>query len=250
MPVTVRFSSGSGKPSRADGARDERGMAVKFHLSDGRSTDIVSLTLPVFFVRTPEDFLQFLEAQRPDPSTGKPDLDRVGEFINAHPETQMATMFVMTNQSPASFAGCTFNGLHAFRMIASDGSERFVRYQWVPDAPAATLTDEETRALGPNYLYEELEARLGSESIGFELRLQLAEDGDDTTDPTTQWPSERTVVGAGRLTISEHTGRECEPMIFDPGNVVDGIDRSEDPILHTRSEAYSVSFARRTEAAG
>src|SRR5687767_2686069 len=54
VPVTVRFSSGSGKPTRADGARDERGMAVKFHVSDSVTTDIVSLTLPVFFVKTPE----------------------------------------------------------------------------------------------------------------------------------------------------------------------------------------------------
>src|SRR5687767_12233103 len=56
IPVTARFSSGSGKPTRADGARDERGMAVRFHLPDGRGTDMVGLTLPVFFVSNPDDF--------------------------------------------------------------------------------------------------------------------------------------------------------------------------------------------------
>jgi catalase len=248
IPVTVRFSSGSGKPTRADGARDERGMAVKFHLPDGRTTDIVSLTLPVFFVKTPEDFLAFLEAQRPDPETGKPDLDRIGAFINEHPETQIATMFVMTNESPASFAGCTFNAIHAFRMTAPDGTQRYVHYRWVPDADAATLTDAETRALGRNYLHEELETRLAAQTIGYELHLQLAEDEDDTSDPTTAWPEEREFVVAGRLTLKDFTGQECEGMIFDPGRVIDGIERSDDPILHARSDAYSVSFARRTEA--
>jgi catalase len=248
VPVTVRFSNGSGKPSRADGARDERGMAVKFHLPDGGSTDIVSLTLPAFFVRTPEDFLEFLEAQRPDPETGKPDLDRVGAFINAHPETQMATMFVMTNDSPASFAGCTFNGIHAFRLTGPDGMARFVRYRWVPDSEPATLTDDETRALGRGYLHEELERRLASETIGYDLYFQLAEEADDMTDPTTPWPEERELVRAGQLSLDAFTGQECEGMIFDPGRLVEGIERSDDPILHARSGAYSVSFERRTGA--
>ena len=248
IPVTVRFSSGSGKPTRADGARDERGMAVKFHLPGDLTTDIVSLTLPVFFVKTPEDFLAFLEAQRPDPATGKPDLDRVGAFINDHPETQPATMFVMFNESPASFAGCAFNGIHAFRLTGPDGAKRFARYSWVPEAEAATLTDEETRALGKDYLHDELERRLGEGPISYELRLQFAEDGDDTTDPTTAWPDERRVVPAGRLTLTEFTGKTCDGMIFDPGRVTDGIERSDDPILHARSEAYSVSFERRTRS--
>ena len=248
VPVTVRFSSGSGKPTRADGARDERGMAVKFHLPDGATTDLVSLTLPVFFVKTPEDFLAFLETQRPDPATGKPDLDRVGAFINEHPETQKATMFVMMNESPASFAGCTFNGIHAFSMTAPDGTKRFVRYSWVPEVEAATLTDGETRALGKDYLHEELSVRLGSGGFSYELRVQLAEEDDDTTDPTTPWPEERGVVTMGRMTLNEFAGHDCDGMIFDPGRLVEGIERSDDPILHARSGAYSVSFERRTSS--
>ena len=247
LPVTVRFSSGSGKPTRADGARDERGMAVKFHLPDGTTTDIVSLTLPVFFVKTPEIFLEFLEAQRPDPSTGKPDLDRVGEFINDHPETQPATMFVMFNESPASFAGCTFNAIHAFRLTDPAGTERFVRYRWIPKTPAATLTDEETRALGKNYLHDELQNRLRSEAIEYELRFQFAAADDDPNDPTTAWPEDRETVSAGRMRRTDFVGNECDGMIFDPGRLVAGIARSDDPILHARSDAYSVSFARRTD---
>ena len=246
IPVTVRFSSGSGKPSRADGARDERGMAVKFHLPDGSTTDVVSLTLPVFFVRNPDDFLAFLETQRPDPETGKPDLDRVGRFIDAHPETQKATMFVMLNESPASFAGCTFNGIHAFLMTGPDGTVRAVRYSWVPDEDAATLTDAETRALGKNYLHEELERRFASSPPSWELRVQIATEEDDLTDPTTAWPDEREVITLGRMTLTEFAGRDCDGMIFDPARLTEGIERSDDPILHARSGAYSVSFERRT----
>ena len=248
VPVTVRFSSGSGKPTRADGARDERGMAVKFHLPDGSSTDIVSLTLPVFFVKTPEDFLAFLETQLPDPETGKPDLDRVGAFIRDHPETQKATMFVMMNESPASFAGCTFNAIHAFAMLAPDGTTRFVRYSWVPEVEPATLSDGETRALGKDYLHAELAERLSAGGFSYDLRVQLAEAGDDTTDPTTPWPEERDIVTIGRMILTEFAGAECDGMIFDPGRLPDGIERSDDPILHARTPAYSVSFERRTSA--
>lgn len=222
-------------------------MAVKFHLPDGSTTDIVSLTLPVFFVRTPEDFLAFLESQRPDPETGKPDLERVGAFINDHPETQSAVGFAAFSMAPASFANCTFFGIHAFRITGSDGKQRFIRYRWVPDAGPATLSDEETRALGREYLREELVRRLGSSTIGFEFRFQVAEEGDDPSDPTTAWPEERELIPAGRLEVTDYIGDECEPMIFDPGRVIEGIDRSDDPILHARSPAYGVSFERRTE---
>lgn len=246
IPVTIRFSAGSGKPTRADGAHDERGLAVKFHLPDGSTTDLVSLTLPAFFARTPEDFLELLEAQVPLPDTGKPDMERISKYVEAHPESQLAIGFVMMTMAPASFAGCTFNGIHAFLLTAPDASQRYVRYRWVPDEEERTLTDPETRALGKDYLHQELEHRLQEGEIGFELHWQLAEDGDDPTDATRPWPEERTWVTAGRMTITEYAGKDCEPMIFDPGRVVDGIERSDDPILHMRSPAYGVSFERRT----
>src|SRR5438270_11811990 len=60
----VRFSNGSGNPSAPDNAHDGRGMAVKIYLSDGTTTDIVALSLPIFFTRTPEDLLAFNEPSR------------------------------------------------------------------------------------------------------------------------------------------------------------------------------------------
>ena len=59
-------------------------MAVTFDLPDGTATDIVALTLPVFFVRTPEDFLAFTRARKPDPQ-GRPDFAKVGQFLEAAP---------------------------------------------------------------------------------------------------------------------------------------------------------------------
>ena len=245
IPVTVRFSNGTGKPTRADGAQDERGMAVKFHLPDGSSTDIVSLTLPVFFVKTAADFFEFLELSLPDPATGKPDLEKVKAFVDAHPESQMAIGFRMFSEAPASYADCTFHGIHAFEMTAPDGAKRWVRYRWEPNAGGATLTDEETRALGKDYLRDEIERRLKASPVEFDLWLQIATDDDDPDDPTTPWPEEREQIKAGQLRLTEFADQECAPMIFDPGRLTDGIERSNDEILHARSGAYSVSFDRR-----
>src|SRR5918999_6065355 len=86
--ATVRFSNGGGDPRIPDYATEGRGMAVKLYLPDGSRTDMVALSLPVFFARTPEDFLEFTRARKPDPETGQPDMERIGAWLGAHPEAQ------------------------------------------------------------------------------------------------------------------------------------------------------------------
>src|SRR5688500_5168550 len=98
MPVrtTVRFSNGSGDPTAHDNGREPRGMSVKFHLDDGKATDIVAINHPVFIVRTPEEFLEFLRLREPDPETGRIDLDALGAFIGARPESARAAEILLS----------------------------------------------------------------------------------------------------------------------------------------------------------
>ena len=253
VTATVRFSNGSGSPTRHDGARDGRGMATKFHLPEGSTTDIVALTLPVFFVRTPEDFLEFTRAQKPDPETGKPDLARIEEFVNAHPETQLALGFSMFVEPPACYSKCRYHGVHAFKWIDAAGTERFVRYRWEPEAGEATITEDESRGRERHYLRDELTKCLTEGPVVFTLNLQLAAEGDDPTDPTVMWPEEREIVTAGRLEITglvEDQEGDCEALVFDPTRVTDGIECSDDKILLARPHAYSVSHERRTGSRG
>lgn len=251
VPATVRFSNGSGSPRRHDGARDGRGMATRFHLPDGSATDLVALTLPCFFVRTPEDFLEFTRAQRPDPETGKPDLALIEKFVGEHPETQLALGFSMFTMPPASYVQLRYNGVHAFKWINGEGAEQFVRYRWEPEGGEETITEEDSRSRDRTYLQDEIRERLAGGPAVFELQLQLAEEGDDPSDPTVPWPDERPVVVAGRMevtgVIADQEGR-CEVLIFDPTRVTDGIECSDDQILHARPGAYSVSYDRRTSA--
>src|SRR3954464_7213626 len=112
IPVVARFSNGSGDPTAADHTRDGRGLAIKLRLPDGSSTDMVGLTMPMFFVRTPEDFLEFLAARKPDHVTGAPDMAAVGAFLEKHPETLPAVQFALTAELPASYATSTYYSVH------------------------------------------------------------------------------------------------------------------------------------------
>ena len=102
VPVTLRFSNGSGDPSAPDGAPDARGLAVKFLLADGRKTDLLAITNEAFLVRTAEDFLAFLRANLPDPATGKPNPDAVPKFVQSHPAVGAFVGRLMQKPIPVS----------------------------------------------------------------------------------------------------------------------------------------------------
>ena len=232
-----------------DYARDGRGMAVKLYLPGEEKTDIVAVSRPTFFVRTPEDFVELMEARRPDPETGQPDMERLGAFLGAHPESAAAIQAALQAMPPASYAQQRYYGLHAFKWVAPDGSERFVRYRWEPEAGVDELTEDEARERGPDYLRDEIAARVEAGDAAFRLLVQLGEEGDPTDDPTVAWPDEREVVEVGRLEVTapeherEHDG---DVLVFDPTRVVDGIELSDDQILRFRPHAYSVSVERRS----
>jgi catalase len=247
--ATVRFSNGGGDPAAADSAKDGRGLAVKLYLEDGSRTDLVAITLPRFFVRTPEDFLDFTRARKPDPETGQPDLGKLGAFLEAHPEALPAIQHALSQPAPASYAQLEYHGIHAFKWIAPDGRERWVRFSFRPAAGTAGLSDEEAAGLPPDYLQDELRLRLGREPVEFTLEVALAEEGDDPDDPTEPWPDERERVTVGTLTIDgidTTRERDGDVLVFDPTRVTDGIELSADPILHIRPEAYAVSVERRS----
>jgi catalase len=248
VPVTARFSNGGGDPAIPDYAKEGRGLAVKFYLPDGSKTDIVALSLPCFFVRTPEDFLDFTRLRKPDPETGQPDFEKLGEWMGRHPEAGPAIQAALSADPPESYATVAYNSIHSFRWTAPDGTERFVRYRFEPAAGERTLSEEDARALGRDYLQTEV---LGRDSTVFRLVVVIANDDDSVNDPTVAWPADRETVGVGRLELSgpdTERERDGDILVFDPTRVTDGIDLSDDPILRFRPRAYSASVTRRTGA--
>jgi len=239
--VTVRFSNGGANPESNDAAAgDGRGMATKFYLPDGSTTDIVGLSLPVFFVRNPEEFLEFTLARAES-------FEKVGEFIAAHPATAAAAQLIApTLVPPRSYATVVYNSIHAFRLVDADGNGRWIRWRWLPEAGVEWLPQEEWEGKDPNFLQSEILERL---PVRFTLVARIAGDDLSTDDPTVAWPEdlETVVMGTLELTGAE-TQREKgdDVMVMDPTRVTDGIELSDDPILHVRSHAYSVSVERRS----
>jgi catalase len=237
--VTVRFSNGGGDPGIPDYAREGRGMAIKFYPHDGAKTDIVALSLPCFFVRTPEDFIAFTKA-RLEPEKLMPD------FLGAHPEALPAIQAALGADPPESYATCAYNGIHSYRWLDSGGGSRWVRYRLEPEAGERSLPGDGAKARGRDYLQEEI---LNRAETAFRLLAIVGEEGDPVDDPTAAWPEERERVDVGRLVLTgpeTERERDGDILVFDPTRVTAGIELSDDPILHFRPRAYSVSVARRT----
>src|SRR3954465_16001113 len=239
--VTVRFSNGGAKPDGSDtDIGDGRGMATKFYLADGTTTDIVALSLPVFFVRTPEEFLEFTLARAES-------FEKVGEFIGSHPATAQAVQqIVPVLIPPRSYATIVYNSIHPFRLENGDGAGRWIRWRWLPEAGAEWLAEVERESVEPDFLQTEIFERLPGR---FTLVRRVATARPPTDDPTVAWPEEVETIEMGSLELTgPETERETgnDVMVMDPTRVTDGIELSDDPILHVRSPAYSASAARRS----
>jgi catalase len=250
VPTVVRFSNSSGNPDVHDGIANARALAVKFQLPDGKNADILALHIEGFPARTPEEFLAFLRAQLPDPATGKPAPDAVPRFLDSHPATRAFIERLMQKPVPASYGRASYYAEHAFKFTAADGTSRFGRYRWMPEAGEAYLSPDDASTRSTNFLSEELEGRLRNGPVAFRLLLQLAGESDPTDDATALWAADRPLVELGRLEvtrISPTSAADERRLVFDPTNVTDGIDLSADPILLARSAAYSISYDRRSK---
>ena len=249
-PVTVRFSNSTGLPLIPDNDpnANPRGMAVRFHLSEHVHTDIVSHSTDGFPTRTGEEFLEFLRAlAASDPShlSGSP----LEKYLGSHPT---ALAFVQTPKpAPVSFATESYFGVTAMRFLNRDGASSFGRYRIVPAAGNEHLDEEETKAKGPNYLFDEIAERIARQEISYTLKAQIAGPDDVVDDATRHWPEDRPVVDLGELTLTtlvHHDASEQKQIIFDPIPRLDGIEPSDDPLLELRAAIYLISGRRRRAA--
>lgn len=249
VPVVVRFSNGTGVPNLPDAnpAASPHGMAIRFSLPDGTSTDIVAISANGFPVATPEEFLGLLQAV----ATSGPDAKKptpIEQFLGSHPA---ALGFVTTPRpAPVSFATLAFFGVNAFKFTGSGGETRFARYQILPVAGEKALGDAEAAKAAPDYLMQELPARIGTGPVKFRLQAQVALPGDVTNDPTVVWPAGRELVTLGTLTLSGAPDEQVQAqkaLLFNPLSLPAGIEPSGDPVLLIRPAAYAVSFGQRAQ---
>ncbi len=267
VPVTVRFSNGSGSPVRHDGWSDVRGMATRFHLKDGAATDLIAMTLGSFFSATVSDFLKFCGAAQQTPVTvpsawqkllgmlqlkPAPPAPEAGQrmssaagtltYANGHRPAQLAVFDAATIGAPVSYARASFHAVHTFMARTPEDTRLPVRFTWQPVAGVAT-TDPD-RVPQDDYLTAELHQRLRQWPAEFILMMAIGERGDALDDPTRPWPAKRRRVVMGTLTLvklADDQHADGEKISFNPCRLVHGIELSDDPILHARRGAYEAS---------
>ena len=250
--VFVRFSTVAGGRGSADAVRDPRGFAVKFYTEDG-NYDLVGNDTPIFFIRDPLKFPDFIHSQKPDPHTNRQEPDNVWDFFSLSPEaTHMFTWLFGDRGIPASYRRMNGYGSHTFQWVNAAGEQFFVKYHFKTDQGIACLTAQEAaRLAGENPdshqmdLHEAIHRR---EFPSWTLKVQIMPTAEATTyrlnpfDVTKVWPHrDYPLREVGKLTLDRNPANyfaDVEQAAFDPANFVPGIGPSPDKMLQGRLFAY------------
>ena len=255
-PVFVRFSTVVGSRGSADTVRDVRGFAVKFYTEQG-NFDLVGNNMPVFFIQDGMKFPDLIHAVKPNPRKEIPQAqsahDSFWDFVSLTPETAHMVMWVMSDRAiPRSYRMMEGFGVHTFRLIDAKGVARLVKFHWKPLLGAHSLVWEEAQQIAgkdPDYHRRDLwEAIESGNPAEWELGLQIIAEADaqkygfDLLDPTKLLPEEIVPVErVGKLTLDRNPVNffaEVEQVAFCVGNVVPGIDFTNDPLLQARLFSY------------
>lgn len=186
-PVVGRFAIPGGNPYAPDSSVPIRSMALRFALADGEQWRTGMNSMPVFPVSTPQAFYEMLQAQQPDPATGKPDPQKLAAFFAAHPETAAFRAWAKMAKPSASFAVDSYDSLDAFIFVGPDGRRHAIRWRMVPETAPATLGTEPPPS--PNYLDADLGARLSQGPLRWHLFVTFAEPGDPIDDAARGLPA-------------------------------------------------------------
>jgi catalase len=256
-PVFVRFSTVAGSRGSSDLARDVRGFAVKFYTGQG-NFDIVGNNMPVFFIQDAIKFPDLIHAVKPEPHNEIPQAasahDTFWDFISLMPESAHMVMWVMSDRAlPRSLRMMEGFGVHTFRLINAAGESHFVKFHWKPLLGMHSVAWDEAQNISgkdPDFHRRDLfEAIAGGSFPEWELGVQIVPEKDehkfefDLLDPTKLIPEELVPVQRiGKMTLNRNPDNffaETEQVAFHVGNIVPGIDFTNDPLMQGRLFSYT-----------
>ena len=255
-PVFTRFSTVAGNKGSFDLARDVRGFAVKFYTQQG-NFDLVGNNIPVFFIQDAIKFPDLIHAAKQDPDREFPQAqtahDTFWDYISLTPESLHMIMWIMSDRAiPRSYRMMEGFGVHTFRLVNAEGASTFVKFHWRPKLGMQSVVwDEAVKINGadPDFHRRDLwNAIEGGDFPEWEFCLQTftQEQADgfdfDVLDATKLIPEEMIPLRVvGRMVLDRNPGNffaETEQVAFCAGNVVPGIDFTNDPLLQGRLFSY------------
>lgn len=250
--IFVRFSQVAREKGAADTIRDPRGFAVKFYTEEG-NYDLVGNNTPIFFIRDPLKFPDFIHSQKRDPYTNFQEPDNIWDFFSLSPEaTHQFTWLFGDRGIPATFRHMDGFGSHTFQWVNHDGEAHWVKYHLKTDQGIQCLTSADaTRIAGesPDYHHLDLLRAIdGGTPPSWTVSVQIMAMADAAAyrfgpfDLTKVWPfGDYPKHEIGRLTLDRNPANyfaDVEQAAFDPAHFVPGIGPSPDKMLQGRLFAY------------
>jgi catalase len=253
IPVVVRFSVGGANPKAPDNTKSQRNLALAFTLPNGEQWLMGNISAPVFGASTPDQFLALIASRQPDPATKMANPAKVKAFNDANPEILLLPKFLASQPVPASYASINYWGVHAFGLVNTAGATQYGKWVFEPVAGVQGLSDEEAKAKGPQFLFDDLRERVKDGKVAFNFSFELAQAGDKIDSATTPLPEGRKKVNLGQLkvtSVSADGGGACLTTNYNPNVMPKGVVPSADPMIAARAAPYAISLSRRlTEGA-
>ena len=248
VPVVVRFSIGGANPKAPDNAKSQRNLALQFNLPKGELWQMGNISAPVFGASSPQQFFGRLASLQPDPTTKMADPAKVKAFADANPDVLLLPKYLASQPVPASYGAINYWGVHAFGFVNAKGVKQFGKWIFEPVAGIQGLTDDEAKAKGPSFLYDDLRQRVKDGKVAFNFNFELAEAGDKIDNATVPLPEGRKKVNLGMLkvtSVAEDATGECLTITFNPMVLPQGVEPSADPLIAARAAPYAVGLGRR-----
>jgi catalase len=257
--VFVRFSTVGGEKGSADAERDPRGFAVKFYTEDG-NYDLVGNNTPVFFIRDPLKFPDFIHTQKRNPATNLKDPDMFWDFLSLTPESiHQVTILFSDRGIPATFRNMNGYSSHTYKWYNAKGDYYWVQYHFKTDQGIKNLTRQEAQVMkgkDPDHATRDLHeaiARKEYPSWTLEVQIMTSEQAKDyrfdILDITKVWPhKDFPPIKVGKLVLNrnpENYFAEVEQAAFSPSSFVPGIGPSSDKMLQARLFSYHDTHVHR-----
>lgn len=255
----LRFSTVAGERGAADAERDVRGFAVKFYTDEG-NWDMVGNNTPVFFVRDPYKFANFIHTQKRDPKTNLRDNDMQWDFWSQCPESlHQVTILFSDRGIPASYREMHGFSSHTYSFINDKGERVWCKLHfksnqgvknWMDDKSASTIAED--RESHQRDLFDAIE-RGDFPSWTLKVQVMTQSQADEFRwnpfDLTKVWPhGDFPLIEVGQLELNrnpENYHAEVEQAAFKPSALVDGIGPSPDKMLQARLMSYADTHLHR-----
>jgi catalase len=255
----ARFSTVAGERGAADAERDVRGFALKFYTDEG-NWDLVGNNTPVFFVRDPYKFPDFIHTQKRDPKTNLRSTTAMWDFWSLSPESlHQVTILFSDRGLPKTFRHMNGYGSHTYSLINAKNERFWVKFHFKTVQGIACLTDEESVKLIGQDRESHQRDLFGSIEKGefpkWRLMVQVMPEADAEKTPynpfdlTKVWPhADYPLITVGIMELNrnpENYFAEVEQSAFSPANVVPGISHSPDKMLQFRIISYADAHRHR-----